>query len=236
MGNGNINRLVREDNKYIYTTDVYSYDVNGDILSKDSYDYTTGSNILGSPNDTVSYSYTDSNWKNGVTQFGNDTISYDANGNPTSYRGKAMTWSRNRLMSLVDSYFEMTFAYNKNGLRTMKSGINGTFEYYYSGDKLVKMESSSRSVKLYYGADGRPYAIDYNGTVYYYILNLQGDILEIYDASGNIVVNYLYDAWGKLLYMEGTLASTVGYYNPLRYRGTILRITNPSYQSSFLRK
>ena len=141
-----LNRLIREDNKYIYTTDVYSYDVNGDILSKDSYDYTTGSNILGSPNDTVSYSYTDSNWKNGVTQFGNDTISYDANGNPTSYRGKSMTWDRNRLMSLEERNIETTFAYGENGLRKRKSGINGTFEYFYSGDKLVKTESSYRSV------------------------------------------------------------------------------------------
>ncbi|MBR4766145.1 MAG: hypothetical protein IK085_05190 [Clostridia bacterium] len=37
-----LNRLVREDNYFSYETSVYTYDVNGDILSKDSYWYTTG--------------------------------------------------------------------------------------------------------------------------------------------------------------------------------------------------
>ncbi len=216
-----LNRLVREDNLYLSATYVYCYDVNGDILSKDSYYYTTDSNILGSPYDTVSYSYTDSNWKNGVTQFGNDTISYDANGNPTSYRGKSMTWDRNRLMSSTDNDYTVTYSYDENGLRTEKYNRYERFGYFYSGDRLVKMESSYRSVKLYYGADGRPYAIDYNGTVYYYILNLQGDILGIYDVSGNIVVTYLYDTWGRPLSIGGLFSSTVGQYNPLRYRGYV---------------
>ncbi len=35
------------------------------------------------------------------------------------------------------------------------------------------MESPYRSVIIYYGADGRPYAVKFNGTVFYYILNRQ---------------------------------------------------------------
>jgi len=48
---------------------------------------------------------------------------------------------------------------------------------------------------------------------------LQGDIIRICDTSGNTVVQYTYDAWGKLLSTTGTLASTVGQKNPFRYRG-----------------
>ena len=36
--------------------------------------------------------------------------------------------------------------------------------------------------------------------------------------SGELVVSYAYDAWGKVLYTAGTLASTVGTINPMRYR------------------
>ena len=36
---------------------------------------------------------------------------------------------------------------------------------------------------------------------------------------GNTVVEYTYDAWGKVLSVTGTLASTVGQINPFRYRG-----------------
>ncbi len=56
-------------------------------------------------------------------------------------------------------------------------------------------------------------------TYYYYLFNLQGDIVGIMDSSGNTVTEYTYDAWGTLLTTTGTLASTIGEKNPLRYRG-----------------
>ena len=58
-----------------------------------------------------------------------------------------------------------------------------------------------------------------NGTEYYYLRNLQEDIVGIVDAAGSLVVEYTYDAWGKLLSITGSLADTVGVLNPLRYRG-----------------
>ena len=39
------------------------------------------------------------------------------------------------------------------------------------------------------------------------------------DGSGTRVVEYTYDAWGKLISTSGTLASTLGADNPFRYRG-----------------
>ncbi len=79
--------VVREDNGYIDKTVIYSYDNCGDILSKTEYALTS-SETLGTPVDTINYAYTDSNFKNGVTLYdGTDSIVYDANGNPTSYRG-----------------------------------------------------------------------------------------------------------------------------------------------------
>ena len=39
------------------------------------------------------------------------------------------------------------------------------------------------------------------------------------DPSGNVVVRYEYNAWGKLLNITGSLATTVGVKNPFRYRG-----------------
>ena len=71
-----------------------------------------------------------------------------------------------------------------------------------------------------YNADG-PMLMGYNGTVYYYTKNLQGDITGLVDASGNSVVEYTYDAWGNQLSCTGSLASTLGVHNPFRYRGYI---------------
>ena len=40
-----------------------------------------------------------------------------------------------------------------------------------------------------------------------------------YDTNGNVVVEYTYDSWGKLISITGSLASTIGVKNPFRYRG-----------------
>ena len=68
-----------------------------------------------------------------------------------------------------------------------------------------------------YFADGRPYALTYDGDVYYYIINLQGDVIGLYDEDGNVVVTYDYDVWGYP-YVSGTLANSVGYFNPFRFK------------------
>ena len=43
--------------------------------------------------------------------------------------------------------------------------------------------------------------------------------MGLMDGSGTRVVEYTYDAWGKLISTSGTLASTLGADNPFRYRG-----------------
>ena len=70
---------------------------------------------------------------------------------------------------------------------------------------------------LYFAND----TVTYNGTTYYYVKNLQGDIVAILDSSGTAVVEYTYNAWGVLLSTTGSMASTLGVHNPLRYRGYI---------------
>ena len=61
---------------------------------------------------------------------------------------------------------------------------------------------------------------DGNNKFYYYIYNLQGDVIALADAStGKLVVTYTYDAWGKLVEFEDTTANSVGTQNPFRYRG-----------------
>ncbi len=79
------------------------------------------------------------------------------------------------------------------------------------------------SAKMYftYDAAGRPVSIEYNGTTYYYVLNVQGDVVAIVNSSGSSVVNYTYNAWGKLCRTTGSMTSSLGSHNPLRYRGYV---------------
>ena len=59
----------------------------------------------------------------------------------------------------------------------------------------------------------------YNGDVYYYIVNMFGDVLGIYDQYGTVVTEYVYDAWGYYVDVTGSMCYTLGFINPLRYRG-----------------
>jgi len=51
------------------------------------------------------------------------------------------------------------------------------------------------------------------------VRNGQSDIIGIINSTGTQVVAYAYDAWGNPISTSGTLASTIGKANPLRYRG-----------------
>ena len=74
---------------------------------------------------------------------------------------------------------------------------------------------------FFYDAQGRATVVDYNGTLYIYLHNLQGDITGLVGQGNVRVVNYWYDAWGRHVRKEGSLASTLGTLQPFRYRGYV---------------
>ena len=55
-------------------------------------------------------------------------------------------------------------------------------------------------------------------TLYYYVLNAQGDVIALLNADGKIAASYDYDAWGNCTVYDSSDAA-IGDLNPLRYRG-----------------
>lgn len=51
------------------------------------------------------------------------------------------------------------------------------------------------NLHFFYDAQSRPVKISYNGVIYTYVHNLQGDIVGILDSIGALVVEYQYAAW-----------------------------------------
>ena len=81
-------------------------------------------------------------------------------------------------------------------------------------------DSLTAVLDFVYDESGKPFALKYStdGTTfdtYYYVLNLQGDVVKLIQANGHVVAHYTYDAWGYILSSGGNLAAV----NPLRYRG-----------------
>ena len=93
------------------------------------------------------------------------------------------------------------------------------YSYIYASGKLlqekVTTNGTTETHNFFYDNTGKPYAMQINGTTYYYVTNLQGDVMGLVDTSGNSVASYTYDPYGKVLTATGTLAEK----NPLRYRG-----------------
>ena len=119
-------------------------------------------------------------------------------------------------MQSVDT--DAQFVYNENGLRVKKT-VNGVVtDYTLHGKNVVHMTSGTEELHIFYDAQNRPAVVVYNDVPYAYVKNLQGDVIAILDAAGNVVVSYAYDAWGAPIGKSGTFAETLGTLNPFRYR------------------
>ncbi len=61
--------------------------------------------------------------------------------------------------------------------------------------------------------------IAYNGAPYYFLKNLQGDIIAITNSFGDTVARYSYDAWGVCSIAQDSSNCQIATINPYRYRG-----------------
>ena len=85
-------------------------------------------------------------------------------------------------------------------------------------------------IDFIYDENNQPFAMRYkasgsnNYATYYYILNVQGDVIGLLNANGAIAAKYTYDPWGKVTVQSSngtanTSSAFIGNINPLRYRG-----------------
>ena len=122
------------------------------------------------------------------------------------------------LASMSKNGTTWNFTYDANDMRTARSDGSTAYTYVYNGSQLSQMTVAGNTLNFTYDASGSPLSVSYGGATYYYVTNLQGDVVAILNSSGTSVVTYTYDAWGKLLTTSGSMASTLGVHNPLRYR------------------
>ena len=228
-----LGQLIRVNDPHLNQTWVYNYDRGGNILSRVRYAYNTG--MLGAALETIPYTYGDANWKDKLTAYDGKNITYDAIGNPLNDDTWSYEWQTGRQLKRMSAEGKaLTFQYDHNGLRMQKvveaSWYPETTNYYLHGKLLTHMTVDYRDTSeaahqdilhFFYDAQSRPAKVSYNGTIYTYVHNLQGDVVGLLDNSGTLVVEYKYDAWGKVISTTGSLDATLGKRNPFRYRGYV---------------
>jgi RHS repeat-associated protein len=136
------------------------------------------------------------------------------------------------LARTIDLY-SLSFTYNDQGYRTSKTytstSENYTIEYTLLGSQVLYETDGSYGIYFSYDTYGNIISFNYDddvttigdGDEYFYLRNLQGDIYAILDSTGQVVIRYVYDAYGNIL--DETFVATGFQYlfdaNPYTYRG-----------------
>ncbi len=247
----NLGQLVRYDDIAAQVSYVYTYDNAGNLLQKNSYEYASA-DTLGRRIQLQTFSYSTSTWGDLLISTPDGVITYDAIGNPThichnleggeeipesgaflSWQGRELTkYEKIANYAIVGTY---TYTYNADGIRTSKT-INGVkHEYLLSGSQIVSetwTENGVTHTLIYvYDEKGSPIGLQYRTGAYaagifdyfFFEKNLQGDIVAIFNETGDKIGTYSYDAWGVCTTTNLSNGSTdqaiVNIYNPFRYRG-----------------
>ena len=206
------------------TRATYGYDQQGQLTSATvggtsyTYTYDTAGNIqskkVGST--TTNYTYGNSAWRDLLTAYNGGSITYSG-GNPTKYYdGSTFTWTQGRRLATAKvGSTNISYTYDMAGVRSSKTVGSTTYKFTTLSGLVTRQTGGGKTIDFVYDENNQPLAMKYNNTLYYYVLNAQGDVVRIVNSSRSVVASYTYDPWGKIISSSGTLADI----NPLRYRG-----------------
>ena len=115
-----------------------------------------------------------------------------------------MSWQGRQLASAAKNGTSLSFTYDSEGVRTSKTVGSTTTKYLLNGTQILAQTTNGKTLCFFYDQQGdRVGMADGKNNFYYYIYNVQGDVIALADAStGKLAATYTYDAWGKLVKLE----------------------------------
>ena len=169
------------------------YNISDEIISKEVYNYsTTNSSQLLSINKV--------NTNNEIIETKTITYLEEDPFRPATYKNNNLTWNGKRLTS----YGTNTYKYNSEGIRISKTTSEGEYKYLLDGNKIIKeIKPTNKEVYYHYDEKEELVGFNYNTKEYFYIRDITGNITNIIDSNGTIKVSYEYDAWGKVINIDG---------------------------------
>ena len=222
-GNGRIVSIADSGNTSSVRA-TYGYDEQGQLTSaavggtRYAYTYDTAGNLITKTDGGTSHSYTYGNgaWRDLLTAYDGKSITYSG-GNPTKYyNGSTFTWTQGRKLATAKvGNTNISYTYDMAGVRSSKTVGSTKYDFTTLSGLVIRQTGGGKTIDFVYDENNQPLAMKYNNTLYYYVLNAQGDVVRIVDGSRSVVASYTYDPWGKIISSSGTLADI----NPLRYRG-----------------
>ena len=238
----NITKITKYINNVVDYVEENTYDIfnqlTKQVLTKENVTYSTSytydsrgnvTNIIES-NETegditsiISLTYNDKNELLSVNDYGTlYTNTYSSNGMLTKYLGWNISYDMRNISSLNNSETTLDFEYNADGIRISKIINNTTtIDYTLDGTNIIREKctgTNNYQIDYYYDSNRSLIGFRYNYNHYIYLKNIQNDIIGIVDESGNLVVEYMYDAYGNIINMIDNSGISIGTINPFRYR------------------
>lgn len=199
-----LNQLIEEYNYSNGLTVKYDYDDRGNISSK-----MVNEKVIKAEYDN----------KDRIITLGEDSISYDDNGNIFQYKDKNLSWVGGRLLNnYTDDKYEINYTYNVDGIRNSKV-VNGEItNFYLVNNKVIFEYNDNEYIYYLYDEKNNIIGMNYDNKTYYYVKNHLNDIIGIVDTNDNMLVSYEYDSYGNILRVIDNSTNGIGLKNPYRYR------------------
>ncbi|MFB8328961.1 DNRLRE domain-containing protein [Bacillus wiedmannii] len=161
---------------------------------------------------------------NQLVKFGNETLTYDANGNRTSDGKYQYTRNEDDQIVAITKQGEnnafATYKYDEDNRRIEKSVNGQVTRYFYDGDSinpLYETDGSGNVLRQYvYSTSGTRLAMKAKGQTLYYHYNPRGDVVSMTDQNREVVATYEYDSWGNVLKSD---TKGIAADNPFGYAG-----------------
>lgn len=159
-----------------------------------------------------------------LVKFGNESLTYDTNGNRTSDGKYKYTWNESDQLVAITKQGEnnalATYRYDENNRRIEKNVNGKVTRYFYDGDSinpLYETDGSGTVLRQYvYATSGTRLAMKSQGQTLYYHYNPRGDVVAMTNQDKEVVATYEYDSWGNVLKSD---AKGIAAENPFGYAG-----------------
>ena len=148
--------------------------------------------------------------------FGDNSMTYDANGNLTSMLGPSgvtsFSWeARNRLISLIAPVTTANFTYDLLGRRLAKTIGGFTTQHLHDGLSLVQEVAESAQVTYLHSLRADE-PLSRNASEFY-LADGPGSVVALTDPTGSIGTNYTFEPFGR------TTDQGASSLNPFQYTG-----------------
>ncbi len=118
-----------------------------------------------------------------------------------------MYWVNSRRLKSITAvsgiHDTMSFTYDSDGLHLTKTVGSGNsaveHRYTWQGGKLISETWDGKKIEYFYGPEGSIDGFNYKASAggvrnsYYYVKNLQGDVVKIINKDGELKATYTYD-------------------------------------------